>query len=228
MATTAQLEGGNVGVCVVGKDETTAGGSDGNGNAEFTSITDDAGNTWVEADEFCNVQGVGAANGACVAVYYTVAGSTLTSGANITFNHASARRVAAACWEFSFGAGSTVTEASGDNGVADDAADPSSMTVDTGSATAHLFIRGTACETNDTGWTEDGDYTNFTHTNATDDSGTSGTSIGARGSFRIATEAISAASDPTWTSADCASYMVGLNEVAATGRKLRSLLGLGR
>jgi hypothetical protein len=228
MATTATLESGNVGVCAVGKDESNAGTTDGNGQAEFTSVADDAGNTWVEADEFVNSQAVGNANGAAVAVYYTVAASTLTSGANITFTTAGGRRQAAACWEFAFGAGSTIAEAAGENGLANDAADPGSMTVATGVAQEHLFLRGTACETNNAGWTEDADYTNFTHTNATDDSGTAGTSMGVRGSFRIASEATSAASNPTWTSADCASYMVGLNEVAAVARLRRPLLGVGR
>lgn len=228
MATTAQLDAGNVGVCAIGKDESNTGTTDGNGQAEFTSVTDDAGNTWVEADEFVNSQAIGANNGAAVAVYYTLVTSTLTSGANITFTTAGGRRQAAACWEFAFGGGSTIVEAAGENGLANDGADPGSMTVATGVAVEHLFLRGTACETNDTGWTEDADYTNFDHTNATDDSGVAGTSMGVRGSFRIATEATSAASDPTWTSADCASYMVGLNEVAAAVRLRRPLLGVGR
>jgi len=209
--TSAALEFGNVAVCVVAKDETGGGTTDGTGNAEYTSATDAASNTWTEAYEWCNMQTGTVANGACVAVYYTVATATLASGAAITFTFAgSTTRKAIACWEFS--KGGTVSVAAGSNGLANDAADPGSMTAATTVARLHLFIRASSCESNSTAYTVDTDYTTFTHTSSVSDSGTAATSMGARGEFRIADESTSAASDPTYASADCASAMVTFDE----------------
>jgi hypothetical protein len=84
------------------------------------------------------------------------------------------------------------------------------MTLATGAAAEHLFSRASACESNNTGYTVDTDYTAFS--NATASTGTSNSSMGVRGEFRIANESTSAASDPTYVSADCASAMIGLDE----------------
>ncbi len=207
VTTSATLEAGNVGVCSIAKNESGAGTTDGNGNAQFTSGVDSAGNTWTEAYEWCNMQTSTAADGACVAVYYTKAASQLNSGGTITITHTSVASRAMTCNEFT--TSGTVSEASGENGLANDAADPGSMTIATGSSREHLFIRATACETSTTTYTADADYTAFT--NATASTGTQATSMAARGEYRIATESTSAASDPTLGARDCASAMIALD-----------------
>lgn len=208
-ATSAQLDAGDVGVCVVAKDETGGGTTDGDA-AQYTSMVDQAANAWIEVGEYCNMNTSTAADGACVAIYYTKATNSLASGALVTFTFsASTTRKAATCWAFN---GDSVTVTAGTNGAPYDAADPGSLTVASGSAQEHLFIRASACESNDTGYTADGDYTTFTHTSSTSDSGAADTSMGARAEYRIATESTSAASDPTYVAADCASVAAGFDE----------------
>jgi hypothetical protein len=217
--TSATLEAGNVGVCVIAKDETGSGTTDGNIN-QFTRVTDAAGNHWVKAFEHANANTSTAADGAIVAIWYTQATVQLTSGAAVTFTFsASTTRKAVTCDEFTVSAGNRVTLAAGSNGLSNDAADPGSLTDATGVAQAHLFVRGSACESNNTGYTADTDYTGFggSTTTSTSNSGTAATSMGARGESRIATESTSAASDPTYVAADCASSIVALDEGAQTG-----------
>jgi hypothetical protein len=212
--TSAALEAGNVGVCVLATDETGTGTTDGDNN-EHNTPTDAAGNTWIQAIEFANMQNNVAATGANVSIWYTKASATLASGAAITFNFsANTTRKAVTCMEFTIGAGNSVTLAAGANGLANDAADPGSMTDATGLSREHLFIRGTACEARVTTYTADTDYVAFTGQGAasTSDSGNAATSIGARGERRITTDSTSAASDPTYTAADCASAMMALDE----------------
>ena len=210
--TSAQLDSGNVGVCIVAKDETGSGTTDGTGNAQFTSVADAAGNTWVEAYEWCNMQSSTVANGACVAIYYTKATANLASGAAITFTFSAATLVkAATCWEFST-TSSSLAVATGSNGLANDGADPGSMTAATTVVQEHLFLRVTACETLSTTYTKDADYSEFTYTSSTYVGANDAASMGARGEFRIATEQTSAASDPGFgTSDDCASAMIALD-----------------
>lgn len=212
VTTTADAEAGNVVVCVIGKDESGGGTTDGTGNAQFTSVADsDAVNTWIEAYEWCNMQTGTAANGACVSVYYTEVSDTIESGDVITSTLTSVTAKAMACWEFSATSSPLiVTETAGENGLANDAADPGSMTLASGVSAEHLFIRASACESTSTAYTADTDYTTFSHTNAQ-----SSSTMGVRGEFRIANESTSAASDPTYVAADCASAMIGLDESVA-------------
>src|SRR5439155_19914272 len=116
--TSAQLDAGNVGVCMLASDETGAGTTDGDNN-QHNPPTDAAGNTWVQAIEWANMQTSTAADGANVAIWWTKATSTLVSGAAITFNFsASTTRKAATCWEFTItNAQSVVSLAAGSNGV---------------------------------------------------------------------------------------------------------------
>ena len=218
--TSAALDAGNVGVCVLAKDETGTGTTDGTG--QVTSLVDAAGNTWTEGGDWCNMQTSTAANGACVAIYWTRAGATLSSGAAMTWTFAaSTTGKAVTCMEYTTTTSDIVivARAAGDNGLANDAADPGSMTDATTVSRAHLFVRGSSCESNNTGYTADTDYTAFTGQGAssTSDSGTAATSIGSRGEYRVATQSTSAASDPTYVAADCASYVLALDEDPCTG-----------
>jgi hypothetical protein len=217
--TSATLEAGNVGVCVIAKDETGSGTTDGD-NSQVTKITDARGNVWVKGIEHANMQTSTAANGAIVDIWWVQPTVQLTSGDVVTMTYsASTTRKALTCDEWTVGAGNVVTLAAGSNGLANDAADPGSMTDASGVSAEHLFIRGSACESNVTTYTADTDYVAYggSTTTSTSNSGTAATSMGARGESRIATESTSAASDPTYTAADCASAMVALNEAAPTG-----------
>lgn len=213
--TGAQLDSGNVGVCILATDETGTQTANGDYN-EHTSVTDAAGNTWNKAREFGRVATSTVANGANLSMWWTKATANLTSGAAVTFNFsASTVAKAATCWEF------TVTDsvqlAAGANDRANAGSDPGVLSDATGVSDEYLFVRGTACEHNTTTYTADTDYTEFSQTNATYDGGSVTSSMGARGEFRIATEATSAESDPTWVAADCASSIIALDEYVAGG-----------
>ena len=211
VATSAALEAGNIGVCVVAKDETGAGTTDGD-NLQVIGVTDASSNTWQRAVEFCNMQTSTAANGACVDIWFVQPSVTIASAANVTFTFlASTTSRAATCDEFTNTG--VVGRAAGFAGIANDAADPGSMTDATGIAREHLFIRASACETNVTTYTADADYVAFggSTTTSTANTGTAATSMGARGESRIANEATSAASDPTYAAVDCASAMAALD-----------------
>lgn len=209
ITTSAQLDSGNLGVCVLAKDESGVGTTNGNGNAQFTSLTDSAGNTWIEAYEWCNMRTATAADGACVGVYYTKATANLAAAATLTPTYTTAQSKASTCWEFSAPSLASVAMAAGENGLANNAADPGSMTIATTVNREHLFLRLTACETSTTTYTADADYNALT--NATASTGTQATSMAVRGEYRIATEATSAASDPTLGARDCASAMIALD-----------------
>jgi len=218
VATSAALEAGNVGVCAIAKDESGTGTTDGD-NLQVLSITDTAGNKWWRGPlEHCNMQTSTAANGACSDIWYTQATTTLASGQNITINFIAANTSkAATCQEFTVTAGNIVARgapAGAPNGLSNAAADPGSMTNATGVTREHLFVRATACESNVTTFTTGSNFTAFdgSTTTSTANTGTAGTSMGARAHYRIATEATSAASDPTHAAVDCASTIVALDE----------------
>jgi len=215
--TSAILEVGNVGICVLAKDETGTGTVDGS-NAQFTSMTDGVGNTWTEVYEWCNMLTSTAADGACVAIYAVRPTTQLASASAVTITFsASTTRKAVTCDEWTVAPGYVLTVSAGTTAVANDNADPGSLSVVTGVARDHLFIRATACETNVTTYTADTDYVAFggSTTTSTSNSGTEATSMGARGESRIATESTSAASDPTVSASDCASIMLGADMTAA-------------
>lgn len=223
VTTSATLEGGNVGVCVVAYDEGGAGTTD--GIVGRLSSVGDGTNTWdinsgsPAGNEFCNMNTINTNDGACVSIAWVKPAANLASGATITFTFpANITAKAATCQEFTIAAGATVVEAAGQNGVANDAADPGNLTVATGVAIEHLFLRGTGCESNVTTFTVDTDYTIFAGSTVTSTADTTVllTSMGARGDFRIANESTSAANDPTYTAADCTSLMLALDEVTGT------------
>lgn len=227
LTTSATLEAGNVAVCSIGVDEPGTGTTDGDAG-QIAGVTDSAGNTWVEGFEWCNMQTSTLRDGVCAAGWYSLATTQLTSGDTITIAFlANFTAKAATCDEWTIGAGSTVALAAGANGTTQDAADVGNMQVVTGVVQEHLFIRANACESNHAGYTADTDYTIYA-ANATADTGTAATSMGARGESRIATESTSATSNPTWVVADCASVMFALDEVAAAACSSSiALLGVG-
>lgn len=225
MNTLNALSVGDVAVCAVGTDETGIGTTDGD-NAQHTTIVDGSSNTWVQAVEFQNMQTSTAADGASVSIYYSKITSALASGGNITFNFSAATtRKAFACWRFTTPVGTTLSVAAGSSTLANDAADPGSMTVATGVSQEHLFVRASACETNSTTWTPTAGYSAFTNFGSQSNSGTASTSIALGVEYKIETVATSTASNPTQATVDCASVMVGLDEVAAGGGATAGLWG---
>ena len=146
--TSAAAEAGNVVVVIVAKDNTQT--TDGN-TSEVSSITDSAGgNTWTKAREFCNGQGA-TAGGATVSVWYSKLTNAIPSGGTITANLAnSITAKAISAWEFSIAAGATISIAGTPQDLANDGADPGSMTIGGLSSREYLFIRGIAAETNST------------------------------------------------------------------------------
>ncbi len=211
----------NLVVCSFATDE-DSGTADGD-QAEHTSIADTGGNTWTEAHEFKNAMATQAENGAVVSVWFSKISTQLGVGDNITLTITTNRDAkAGACWEFSILSTNDVVDDGLEVTRVDDNADPGNLNITGLANIEHLFIRVIACETNDTGYTASTSdaYTTFDHTNATSSGGGSGSNMGARGGFRIATET-SNNNDPTWVTDDCASIVVSLSEtVPAVNRFL--------
>lgn len=218
VTTAAQLSANNVGVCAIGSDE-NSGGSNGD-NGEVSSVADGT-NSWTKLGEFKNAQATQAANGALISLWYVRPAANLASSSTITvtFNGFNPTAKAVTCWQFSFGAGSTSTAgaettcSSGATGVEDDALNPEAFACATGVNQEHLFLRATACESNNTGYTKTAAYS--AANNATANTGTSSTSMGVRLEWIVETASTSTTSGPTYVVADCASTMQYLDEVAA-------------
>ena len=203
------LEAGNVGVLILAVDNNQT--TDGDEGA-VTGVVDSAGNTWSKAVEFTNGQG-SAQDGATCSVWYVKAATQLAAGGTITasFSNSTSRDASAArVWEFTIGAGSTVSVET-TNTLANDGADPGSLDAATASA-EFLRIRAIASEsdslismTNTASWTDMG--------RSVADPGVSAIGQGIRGEFIIST-GTGSASDPTLFSADHASVYVVLKEVS--------------
>ena len=198
---------GSIVIVVVAKDNAST--TDGNTN-EITSVTDSVGNTWTKAREFCN--GQGAANAGCtVAVFYSRLTSQLSVGDpqdTITANFSDSRTASAlSAWNFS----GTAISVSGGADLANDGAEPGSMSISGIPSAQYLFLRGIAVETAPIiGLTPTTSYTALTE--AAGGIGAAGLAI--QGEFRILT-ATGDTSDPLGEVADNASVFVAFKESAA-------------
>jgi hypothetical protein len=211
----ADVEVGNLAVCALSQDESGTGTTDGD-NAKFVSISDGRGNTWTEIGETCNMQTSTTADGACVALYYSKVTTSIRASTDVLFATFSVGTASAGmtCWEFTAGG---VAVAVGTNTSLVDAGDPASMTVATGIPVSHLFVRAAALETNGT-WTPDADYSEMTE--SLYNGGSAPLSLLVVADYRIATEATSAADDPSASAAsDNASIMAAFFE---TGRRWKA------
>jgi hypothetical protein len=205
---------GNLAVAIIGKDN--AATSDGNTN-EVTSGQDTKGNVWLPAREFCNAQGAANA-GVTVAVYYSVLTSALVASVDtITFNFSDTRTAKGfTVNEFSIGAGNTVAVESAID-LANDGADPGSMTLSGLPSREYLFIRALAHENPGATLTR---TTNYGAMSSGSTSGGSGvTNISATGEYRILT-GTGDTSDPTWTADDTASIYLAFKEVSGLEAEL--------
>lgn len=210
---------GNVIVAVVATDNTQT--TDGN-TSEVSSITDPRGNTWTKAREFCNGQGLANA-GAVVAVFYCKVTTQIENADTITVTLANTHTAKAFTADL-FTVNGTISVA-GTADLANDGADPGSMTISSLASKEYLFVRGIASESNTaTALTPTSSYTSF-GAEQIGDTGTSATSMACRGEWRILT-GTGDTSDPTLFSADHASaYVALLATPTNTVNLLRGVLG---
>ena len=213
ITTSATAEAGNLVLLFIGKDNQAS--ADGT-TSEITSVSDSASNTWQSIGRFVNAQGAALA-GAYVDVYYSVIANQLASGGTITIVQATDNRdCAARAWEFTMAGGSTVQLGGTVQTLANDGADPGSMTISGLSSMERLYVRAIASESENA--TELTNTTNYTiiPVQISTTVGVTEANIGIRGEFRILT-GTGDSSDPTLFSADHASIYFALEEVAAGG-----------
>ena len=207
------VSAGNLVVAIVAVDNIQT--TDGNSNT-VVGITDSTGsNTWTKAREFTNGQG-GAAAGACVAIFYSVLTSSLSSSNTVTVDFSGLPTNAAAItfWEFSKGAGTTIS-VNGSGDLANDGADPGNITISGLSSKQYLFVRGIAAEQSiGSPFTNTASYTAFVSNGTTGGGGASNMTV--FGEWRILT-GTGDSSDPSISaSSDCASTFVALSESGAS------------
>ena len=183
--------------------------SDGN-TTEVSGVVDSVGNSYLFFREFCHGT-AGAGNGAAVSNWGVIPTTNLTSSDTVTITFANTiTSKAANMWEFTIGAGNTVTVAgnAADSGL--DASDPASMAISGLSSQEYLFVRSIALEGNSGNFTVTGSYTAFTLALA--NTGTASTSIFTRGEFRILTGTGDTSDPATSVDLDHASIYLALKE----------------
>lgn len=213
LTTSAAAEAGNLVILCIGLDnhQTTDGQT-----SEISSVSDPNSNTWTKLGEFCNGQGA-ANDGATVSVWSSVITTTIASSSVITITLANSKaRKCVSGWEFSLGA-SSVSVAGTLQTLANDAADPGSMSISGLSSKEYLFLRATASETADTtAVTTTASYTLITKASASG-AGTAADQMSVFGEFRILT-GTGDTSDPAYVSADHASVYMAIQEPSAAVR----------
>lgn len=207
---TANFDAGNVAFVWFGGDNTdTVDGSHG----LVSAVADSQSNTWKLIQCYTNAQGSSGA-GATTCLAYSVLTTTLVSGVDtITATHSSITARAMVTKEFTKGGSSTVFAHSGPNSpyvLANDAADPGSITMTDIPNMEHLFIRASALERASGGtWTVSASFTT-SGCNGTSGS-TADTNIEICGEYRIVSST-SQASDPTGTAVDNANLAIVFTE----------------
>lgn len=210
---------GNLAVWILAMDNNQTTDGD---EVAVTGVTDSAGNRWTKALEFTNGQGSAQAGHLC-SMWYSVLLNALPIGATLTAtlsNNTSRDVSTSSAWLFSIATNTVAIEAT--NTLANDAADPGSLTATTANIEC-LRIRGIGAETNSaTALTNTASWTLFSSTQVGSPTA-AGSAI--RGEFIISTTT-SAASDPTFVSADMASIYVAFKESTLSPKTLSSL-GVG-
>jgi len=209
----ATINAGRLAILILALDNrSTADGQ----TSDVTNVTDTKGNTWTKAGEYTNTVGGAAADGATVAVWYSVITTQLTTSDTITTTYSGAVVAKGAlCEVFSMGAVSTVSIAGTVQVLANDNADAGSMTISGLSSAEYLFFRAIASETD----TRTMSATTASYTTTTGVlSGTGGSEKGHMAGtieYRILT-GTSSTSDPTMTdtTADRASLFIAFKENA--------------
>lgn len=136
-------------------------GADGD-PVEVTSITDTSGNTYTKVLEYSNTQGAAGA-GVTGSLWYSIVSTQIAAAGVITANLSGALTAKAiTAWEFTVGAGSTISIAATTQ-VADDAADPSTLTISGLSSIERLYVAVGGLEATDSAnYTKDTNYTALT------------------------------------------------------------------
>ncbi len=211
---TENMDAGNVVFLWFGGDNTaTVDGNDG----LLSSVTDSAGNTWVVDRCFTNSQGA-AATGATTCIAHSKLTTGLTSGSGtITANHATITAKAIVCKEFTITSGNVVSITGTPQDLANNGADPGSMTISGLASAEHLFLRAAALERASGGtWTVTTNYTTSGCNGTT--GGGAASNMNLCGEFRILNTA-SDSSDPTGTAVDNANLYVAFDEAPPSAVK---------
>jgi len=210
---TTNIAAGDLVVLVVAMDNfASADGAD----DQVASISDTTANVYQRAASFANAQGAAQA-GATVDIWYCNATVARNTGSTITINYNNvtqkdATAVTGRCFTKAAGTNAALEGTNSPSTLANDAADPGSLNY-TSANIECLRVRGIAAEVgNNTNLTNTASWTAWANGN----SATTGTTaeMCARAEHRILT-ATTAASDPTYVAADCASLYVAFKEVAS-------------
>lgn len=112
--------------------------------------SDSQGNTYTKIGEFTNSQGSADA-GATIALFYTIVTTTLVQFTDTVTSNVNASRAAKAIGGFLYtiGSGNTI-QVENIQTLADDGADPGSMSISGLPNQEHLFVRAVAAESNTT------------------------------------------------------------------------------
>lgn len=208
--TTGSFAAGTLMVAAIASDN-LGSGSDGD-KSDVASVSDNAGNTFLKAAEFSNVQ-AGAAAGATVSIWYCVLANAVTS-ANIVTANFNGSPVAKLIFlgAYTKSAGTTINVTSPIVTLANDNADPGSMALSGLTSREYLFLRFTAGEANPaatftptSGWSAD--FNTWT-------TGGGGATNQYILGERLISTATGATSDPTYAAgvADLASVMFAFYE----------------
>lgn len=171
----------------------------------FTSVSDNAGNTFSKAREDSLTQGAAQAGAVCSVWYATLTNAVTTSTVlTVNFSNNTSRDASVIIGAgHSIGAGNQVSVEA--TGVTQNTGDPTSLDV-TSTNAEHLRIRCIASETNST--TALTATTNFTAINGNQTTGGGAASnMAARAEYRVFT-GTNSASDPTFVAADSSSVYV--------------------
>jgi hypothetical protein len=212
-------------VCVASDNEDTADGQ----TTLHSSVTID-GNAATKGGEYTNAQGSANA-GATTSVWYwrNTTGSAIAAASAIVATH-NVGKDAKAVTALLFDADPDLSlSVDGLTTVADDAADPSSITATGSLNDLHLWIRSIALESDAAGAiTPTAGWTAFQGTGTT--GGVETSNISVRGEYKISTGTSSGASDPTVSAKDSASVLIGIALTAVvpgSGTSNLTLLGVG-
>lgn len=183
---------------------------------DHTGLASDSEGAWTKVGEFTNGNGAALA-GATVSIWYSppIVGTTITN-LSLSCTGASNKKWAVQLVRFTISPAGAISTVGTPQGLANDAADPGSMTLGSLPNREHLWVRATAAESNNSAvfTASAGGWVRNASSLATSSGGSSASNIGARMETLIAT-GTTATSDPSLFSADCASLMVALDEDVA-------------
>lgn len=178
---------------------------------EVVSVFDSAGNTYNHIGSFTNGQGAALA-GAHIAVFAKVITNAITIGSTtFTADPDGTVDMCFVAWVATVGAGNGVRVAGSIQTLANDGADPGSMSISGLTSKEYLFLRAIALESELT--TVVTPSTNYAPINGTISStaGASAANMRVAGEWDIDTNT-GTTSDPTLFAADCASLLVAFEE----------------